>query len=98
MKRGQRYDHVFTLEAIKLVTERGMHKSKVSRDLGMSVQTLTSWIKKYGEGPARADAGEFASEEIRRLRLENEELRMERDILKKRRPSSPRNPAEIRVH
>ena len=83
MKRGQRYDHAFKLESIKLVTQRGMSKSRVSRDLGMSVQTLTSWIAKYEEGPTRADAGAFASEEIRELRKENEELRMERDILKK---------------
>jgi len=83
MKRGQRYDHAFKLEAIKLVTEHGMSKSGVSRDLGMSVQTLTSWIEKYAASRKKAEAGEFASDEIRRLRKENEELRMERDILKK---------------
>ena len=48
-----------------------------------SVQTLASWITKYAEGPKKVDGGEFVSEEIRRLRKENEELRMERDILKK---------------
>lgn len=28
MKRGQRYDHAFKLEAIKLVAERGMTKTE----------------------------------------------------------------------
>jgi len=83
MQRGHRYDHTFKLEAIKLVTERGMSKRRVARDLGMSVQTLTAWIKKYVESPGKANAGEFAAEEIRKLRKENELLRMERDILKK---------------
>jgi len=83
MKRGQRYDHAFKLEAIKLVTERGMSKARVAKDLGVSAQTIASWVTKYGENPEKADAGEFAEEEIRRLRKEVEELRMERDILKK---------------
>jgi transposase len=83
MKRGQRYDHAFKLEAIKLVTERGMSKAQVAKDLGMSAQTLAVWIRRYGASPTKAEGGEFAEEEIRRLRKENEELRMERDILKK---------------
>ncbi|MEE8114973.1 MAG: hypothetical protein V3T23_11550 [Nitrososphaerales archaeon] len=37
-------------------------------------------------------------EEVRRLRGENRRLRMERNILKKRRPSSPRNRAEICIY
>ena len=37
-------------------------------------------------------------EEIARLRKENRELRMERDILKKRRPSSPKKRVEIWIY
>ena len=83
MQRGHGYDDVFKLEAIKLVTERGMSKRRVAQDLGILAQTLTGWITKYAQGPEKANAGEFAAEEIRRLRKENEELRMEREILKK---------------
>ena len=58
-----------------------MSRRRVARDLSMSVPTLTNWIAKYGEDPSRAHSGQFASEEIRKLRKENEQLRMERDIL-----------------
>jgi transposase-like protein len=83
MKKGKRYDHAFKLEAIKLVTERGMSKARVARDLGISSQTLTPWIAKFDASPKKAEGGEFADEELRRLRKENELLRQERDILKK---------------
>jgi transposase len=83
MKSGKRYDHAFKLEAIKLVTDRGMSKRQVAKDLGMTEQTLSTWMDKYGKNPEKAEAGEFAEEEIRRLRKEVETLKMERDILKK---------------
>ena len=60
-----------------------MTKTQVAHDLGMSVQSLSTWIGKYAQDRQKAEAGEFASEEIRRLRKEVETLRMERDILKK---------------
>ena len=36
--------------------------------------------------------------ELKRLRKENRQLKTERDILKKRRPSSPQRTVEARVH
>ncbi len=83
MKRGHRYDHAFKLEAIKLVTERGMTKTQVCHDLGMSIPTLTTWIEKYGQDRQQAEQGRFLDAELRRLQKENETLRIERDILKK---------------
>lgn len=37
-------------------------------------------------------------QELTRLRRETKHSRMERDILKKRRPSLPRRASEIRIH
>jgi hypothetical protein len=37
------YPHEFTVEAVKLVTERGLPRIQVARDLGLDVGTLRRW-------------------------------------------------------
>ncbi len=79
------YARDFKIEAVKLVTERGLPRKQVARDLGIDLTTLRRWIVEFeadsqhafpGQGHARDD-------ELARLRRENELLRQERDILKK---------------
>lgn len=82
------YSREFKVEAVKLVTEQGMSRKQVARDLGIDLASLRSWIKALSEEPAdpkRAFPGQghVRDEELRQLRRENEVLRMERDILKK---------------
>ena len=50
-----------------------------------------------GEGPPGA-LTQTEREELVRLRRENKCLQMERDILKKRRPSSRRRASEVSIH
>ncbi len=75
----------FKLEAVKLVTERGLPRTQVARDLGLDVGTLRRWIAEFEADSARAFPGQghARDEEVTRLRRENELLRQERDILKK---------------
>ena len=77
----------FKLEAVKLVTERGMTKSQAARDLGIHVNVLRKWIEDLeqdakqafpGQGKRRADDAEIA-----RLKRELADAKAERDILKK---------------
>ena len=77
----------FKLEAVKLVTERGVTKSQAARDLGIHVNVLRKWIEDLkadvtqafpGRGKMRADDAEVA-----RLRRELAKTKAERDILKK---------------
>jgi transposase len=77
----------FKLEAIKLVTERGMSKSQAARDLGIHLNVLRKWVDDYkadpkqafpGQGKRRADDAEVA-----RLKRELADAKAERDILKK---------------
>jgi transposase len=85
MSARTRYTREFKLEAVKLVTERGLSQTQVARDLGLDVTTLRRWIKECAADGERAFPGHGhpRDEELTRLRRENELLRQERDILKK---------------
>jgi Transposase len=65
--------------------------SQLSRDVGVSDQTLRNWVRQADVDAGRRHDGLTSTqrEELRRLRAENRTLRMERDVLKKRRSSSP---------
>jgi transposase len=41
------YARAFKLEAVKLVMERGLSRTKVARDLGLDNITLRRWIKEF---------------------------------------------------
>ncbi len=62
-----------------------MSRSQVARDMGIDVQTVRKWMKQLDADGERAfpGAGQPRDEEVARLRRENEQLRQERDILKK---------------
>jgi transposase len=69
---------------VRLYRESGRSLKAVAEDLGVSLESLRSWVNQ-----AKVDAGEKPGltteelEELRRLRKENRTLRMERDLLKK---------------
>ena len=76
----------FKASTVRLVIEEGKTIPQVARDLDLTESTLRIWVER-----ARADRGQGKPgvltteerEELRRLRKENRELRMEREILKK---------------
>lgn len=79
------YSREFKIEAVKLVTEEKMSRKQVARDLGIDVQTLRRWISDFTQEPEKAfpGKGHVRDEELRQLRRELDQVRMERDILKK---------------
>lgn len=83
----KRYSREFKIEAVKLVLEQGLTVTQASQDLGVNPNMLTRWKKQYLEDPSFSFPGKGKlkpqDEELRRLRLENAQLREERDILKK---------------
>ena len=83
----QIYTKEFKEEAVKLVMEQGLGLLEASRRLSIPNQTLSKWIIKAKAGePQDSGCKKEVSDkdaEISRLRRENAELRMERDILKK---------------
>ena len=79
------YTREFKLEAINLVTEQGLSRMRVARDLGVDIGTLRRWLQELEADGTCAIPGHAHArdEELARLRRENEVLRQERDILKK---------------
>ena len=86
MKRRS-YSREFKVQAVKMITEQGLSIREVSRDLGVSETVIRNWKRKLAKEGDQAFPGKGRlpadQEELRRLREENRQLRMERDILKK---------------
>ena len=81
--RYARHSAAFREEAIRQARTWGGPLTKLARDLGVKYATLRLWLK---EAKALEDSDPVTPterSELRRLRQEVRELRMERDILKK---------------
>ncbi len=77
----------FKLEAVRLVSERGLSVSQAARDLDIHENVLRKWVRQYRDDPAHAfpGAGQMKPEQAEVAQLKNEirKLKAERDILKK---------------
>ena len=86
----QVYPSEFRQQAVEMMSRDKRSVAEVSRKLSMSPKTLANWVKRARHRQqATASTGAphrtvtDAEAEVSRLRRENAELRMERDILKK---------------
>jgi transposase len=85
-QRRRQYTEEFKREAVKLVEEQGRGIAEVARSLGVHRSQVERWRARYGQGLASSRPGELRGEEgeeLKRLRAEVKQLRMEREILKK---------------
>ena len=87
MKRSRKpYPDEFKQEAVRLLKEQRLPRSQVARDLGIDPETLRRWARELSPdstGAQSTSAPPVSAAELAHLRRENEQLRMERDILKK---------------
>ena len=87
MKRTRRtYSRDYKLAAVKKVIEQGLSYAEVARDLGIGDTLIHNWRKAFkADGTIQAEVTQSPSveAELKRLREENRQLKMERDILKK---------------
>jgi transposase len=81
-REHRRFTPEFKAEAVRLVSEADAPLTHIARDLGISVQSLRSWVDAARPQP-REPLNESERTELQRLRRENRQLRTERDILKK---------------
>lgn len=80
-KTKKRYTKEFKQEAVNLVEKQGYSNTEAAKSLGVSESAIRHWKKQLGSGH---DSKSLKQDmEIRRLKKENERLRMEREILKK---------------
>ncbi len=79
------YPPEFRAEAVELLRSGNKTIRGLSRDLGVSDQTLRNWLRQgdIDAGRRRDGLTSAEREELRRLRTENRTLHMERDLLKK---------------
>ena len=87
MATRRQFSREFKVEAVKLVTERGVGVSQGARDLDVGETVLRRWMRELTPDPRQAFPGKGVMKpeqaEIDRLRKEVAKLKMERDILKK---------------
>ena len=80
----RRFDQEFREGAVRIVRDTGKPIAQVARDLGVNAGTLGNWVAKdraEREGTQGLSTGDIA--ELKRLRAEVAELRMECDVLKR---------------
>jgi transposase len=80
--RRPRYTPEFKAEAVRMVRTAPDSVPKIARDLGVSATALRLWVD-AARPPSSPPLTDDERHELRRLRRENRDLRMERDILKK---------------
>ena len=84
---SRQYSREFKVQALELLSQSGMTITQAARDLGVSKSQLYKWQRAMVEDGAAAFPGRGnllpRDEQMRRLKRDNERLRMERDILKK---------------
>jgi len=86
-KQKLKYTKEYKLGAVKLITEQNYSYAEAGRSLGIVGNLISRWHEEFqvmdndafpGQGQLTPD-----QEEIRALRQENKQLKLERDILKK---------------
>jgi transposase len=77
----RRFTEEFKAETVKLVKQSDRAMSGIAMELGISAKSIGEWVRKAEETGDTVDEDERA--ELRRLRKEVRELRMEREILAK---------------
>ena len=83
-EKRNKYDAEFREGAVRIVEETKKPIAVIARDLGVNEGTLGNWVTKAREarqGTEGLSKGDV--EELKRLRAQNAELRMERDVLKR---------------
>ena len=78
----RRFSPEFKAEAVRLVQTTDESLTSIARELGVPTPTLHAWVTAARPQP-REPLTEDERSELRRLRRETRQLRMERDILKK---------------
>jgi transposase len=83
-EKRNKYDRELREGAVRIVKETSKPIAQIARDLGVNEGTLGNWVardreaRQGTEGLSKSDV-----EELKRLRAEVAELRMERDVLKR---------------
>lgn len=98
-----KYTLEFKQDAARLVLEKGYTHQQAADNLGISLSAIGRWVRaergSTTDGETKEVVLNLANQaELARLRRENEQLRMEREIIKRPQSSLPRKSSKIRVY
>ena len=81
----RQFSEEFKAGAVRLVLDEGKTVGAVARELDLTASALSLWVRHARSERTKGKSGLMKEEreELTRLRKENRELRMERDLLKK---------------
>jgi len=82
-RKRRNYTEDFKREAVMLVTEQGYKISEAARSLDIGANLLGRWRRQFEEEASGVQLTADEREELKRLRKEVRNLRMEKEILKK---------------
>ncbi len=80
-KTRRRFTDEFKAETVKLVRQSDRTMASIAMELGISAKSVGEWVRRADEAGDGASEDERA--ELKRLRKEVHELRMEKEILRK---------------
>ncbi len=87
MRARKRYTKEFKQDAVKLVVDQGYKVTEAARNLDLDRRMLGRWVQEFEADESEAFRGNgkltAEQEELRQLRAENKQLKLEREILKK---------------
>ena len=87
MSGRKKYSKEFKQDAVSLVLEQDYGRAEAARSLGLNSNMLGRWVAEHRDGNGQAFRGNGKltpeREEIRRLKSQVKNLRMEKEILKK---------------
>jgi len=85
MGTRRKFDKEFKIDAVNLLESSSKTATAVAEELGIPRDALCRWRRELNDKSKQAFTGQGnpRDEEIARLKKENAELKMERDILKK---------------
>lgn len=82
-KAYKHYPKDFKEEAVNLVLEQGYSVPEAAKSLGIATNMLYRWKQQIEDQRQGIALGEDERDELKRLRKEVKQLRMEKEILKK---------------
>ena len=85
-RKRRKFTKEFKAETVRLVLEGGKTVGQVARDLDLTQSAVRNWVSQAEIDAGRGKPGALTTaerEELTRLRRENKQLQLEREILKK---------------
>jgi transposase-like protein len=85
-RKRRQFTDEFKQDTVRLIRESGKTVAEIARDLDLSESAVRNWLTQAEVDEGRGGQGELTTaerQELQRLRRENKQLQMEREILKK---------------